>query len=265
MTKHEKFLLQLQKNMEGGAVQPDELIEVIKVVLTVVKEANSVLESKIQELDLVSKDKASTIMKKVSEVELYMKSLDKTADIGEVLKNTQLLSQELALVKSQIPTIDISPLEEKINTSIIELEKKIPSLPKELTGEDIVRKINDLPTDDESYLINPEHIKDLKKLFETWARNLGLGRTVVVGSSVGGGGRSVRSYDIYSQLDGVTKTFTLPAVYRIISVHSSSFPYSFRETVDYTWTPTSITFTSEINAASTLAAGQTITIIYSEA
>ena len=89
--------------------------------------------------------------------------------------------------------------------------------------------------------------------------------TVFVGGS-SSGGRIVKSYDLSSQLNGVTKTFSLPAFWRIISVHSSSFPNAFRETVDYTYDASvySITFTSEITADTTLATGQTITIIYSE-
>ena len=80
------------------------------------------------------------------------------------------------------------------------------------------------------------------------------------------GGRTVLSYDIYDQLDGSTKTFTLPAFWRVISVHSSSFPNAFRATTDYTTDASAmtITFTSEINAATTLATGQTVTIVYSQ-
>jgi hypothetical protein len=82
---------------------------------------------------------------------------------------------------------------------------------------------------------------------------------------VGGSGQhNVIAYDLSSQLNGVLKTFNLPALWRVISVHSTSFPYSFRESVDYTWTLTSITFTSEINEQTTLASGQTLTLIYSE-
>jgi hypothetical protein len=87
--------------------------------------------------------------------------------------------------------------------------------------------------------------------------------TVYVGGS--GGGRIVKAYDLSSQLNGVLKTFNLPALWRVISVHASSFPFNLRETVDYTWTPQSITFTSAISVNSTLASGQTLTVIYAEA
>lgn len=72
------------------------------------------------------------------------------------------------------------------------------------------------------------------------------------------------TYDLSDQLDGATKTFVLPAFWRIISVQSTSTPVVFRPTVDYTdnaATP-SLTFTDEIDAATTLAAGQTVLVIY---
>lgn len=88
----------------------------------------------------------------------------------------------------------------------------------------------------------------------------------VIAPSGGVMGRDlVRANDISAQLNGVTKTFNTPGMWRVISINLSSFPNTLRETVDYTWTPTSITFTSQIDAASTLAAGQTCVIIYMSA
>lgn len=83
---------------------------------------------------------------------------------------------------------------------------------------------------------------------------------------MGGGitGRDLfKDYDLSGQLDGVTKTFNIPAVWNIISVSLSSFPHALRKTVDFTYTQTTITFTSQIDAATSLATGQTcvLTII----
>lgn len=75
----------------------------------------------------------------------------------------------------------------------------------------------------------------------------------------------VKVYDISPLLDGVTKTFTIPSNNRVISVHASSSPYSaFRPTVDFTYTNSSITFTSEIEATTVLSSGQSILIEYAE-
>ncbi len=63
--------------------------------------------------------------------------------------------------------------------------------------------------------------------------------------------------DLSPQLDGITSTFQIHAVYNIISVHLSSFPHALRKNIDFTYTPTTITFTAQIDPATALAAGQT--------
>ena len=80
-----------------------------------------------------------------------------------------------------------------------------------------------------------------------------------------GTGNATKYYDLSSQLNGVLKTFTIPSNLRVIDVRSSSTPIAFRQTTDYTYTSTSITFTDEISASTTLATGQTLYIIYAEA
>ena len=72
-----------------------------------------------------------------------------------------------------------------------------------------------------------------------------------------GGKDFITDIDISADLDGSTKTFDIQAVYNIISVSLSSYPYgSLRKGIDFTYTNTSITFGDSINAATQLAAGQ---------
>lgn len=139
----------------------------------------------------------------------------------------------------------------------------LPSIEKSLGkyGKAIKEALESLKGDDR---LSIDAIKDLREELDKIKRK----PSAVIGSwSSAGGGKIVKSYDLTTVLNGVTKSFSLPAFYRVISVHASSFPYSFRENVDYTTdsNATTITFTSEIEATSTLASGQTITIIYSEA
>lgn len=88
-------------------------------------------------------------------------------------------------------------------------------------------------------------------------------RGVYVGGGNTGGGNVVRAYDLSASLDGNTRTFALPAFWRIISVHLSSFPNILRPTTDYTsdGNNMTLTLTSEIPDAS-LASGQTLIVIY---
>lgn len=205
----------------------------------------------------------------IKDIELSLKTLVTNSEQNSLRKNQELsqtLTREIERVLKLIATLPDLPILEK---KIEEVEEKI--LPEE-TPEEIREKLESLKEEDR---LPKEAVKgiediedDIKRIeeeIEKLKRNKGGGTVYVSGSS--GGGRIVKSYDIFSQLNGVLKTFTLPAFYRIISVHASSFPWTFRETVDYTTDPSAmtITFTSEITAGSTLATGQTVTVVYSEA
>lgn len=74
----------------------------------------------------------------------------------------------------------------------------------------------------------------------------------------------VKAYDLSASLNGVLTTFNIPAAWRVIDIKLSSLPV-LRETTDWTWTPQSVTFTSQIQASTDLAAGQTCIVIYAEA
>ncbi len=124
--------------------------------------------------------------------------------------------------------------------------------------DDILKKLKDKLSIKSISKLEDE-LKDIRKTIS--------GNSLFAGaSSTAGGGRIVKSYDISASLDGSTKTFSLPAFWRIISVEGSSFPFSYRETTDWTSNADTmkITFTGEIDASSSLSAGQTVTVIYSE-
>lgn|SRR3990167_2896223 len=72
-------------------------------------------------------------------------------------------------------------------------------------------------------------------------------------------------YDLSDSLDGVTKTFVLPAFWNVIGVFGTSSPTVFRPTIDYTLSGVEITFTDQIDATTVLASGQTVIIQYEEA
>lgn len=134
--------------------------------------------------------------------------------------------------------------------------KEIPPVVLD-TGEQIVNKINDLSTDDDNLKIDVSHIKGIEKLIPKQQTIIGGG---IVGRDI------VKDIDLSDQLDGVTKTFNTQAMWNVISVALSSYPYgALRKGIDFTHTPTSITFTDTIDASTQLAAGQQciLTIIQS--
>ena len=145
--------------------------------------------------------------------------------------------------------------EEKIIKSIERLEKKIPKIPDPLTASQIADELESLNGAErlkiEAIHELREELDELKKMIK---------KVQTSGGGIGGGmiGRDfIKDVDISSQLNGVLKTFNIPAVWNVISVHMSSFPHALRKNTDFTYTGTTITFTSEIDAASSLAAGQT--------
>ena len=199
---------------------------------------------------------------------------NKVETIGSVVKdtNSKEIKKLISAVEAKIPTIPEMPdmeagmlaMHEQMTTMheqmMVEFSKEIEKL-----GEPIRNALELFKEEDDKLKIDAighlrEELDELKKIQQK-------GGTVFGGGGGGSGGRITKDYDISSQLNGVLKTFSLPAFYRVISVEFSSAPFSSRRTVDWTTDASAmtITFTSEITASSTLAAGQTVTIIYSEA
>ncbi len=120
------------------------------------------------------------------------------------------------------------------------------------TPEEIARKVNSLRE-----IIEMSSIKGLEGTVKTIMRAIRER-----GGSTKGSGDIVHLYDLSSSLDGATKIFTIPSHRKIVLVTSSSVPFFFRPTTDYTDTSTTITFTSVVDAPSMLAAGQSLGIQY---
>ena len=146
---------------------------------------------------------------------------------------------------------------------IEEIKKQLPPPflpPPPLTGDETIEIIN---SDDTEKKIKKEKIEGLEEI-ERLARQ--KGNTIIGGGS--GGGHIVKTHDLSASLDGSTKTFSLPAFWRVLLVLSASFPYgAARETVDWTQDAANsqISFTTEIDAATTLQSGQALLILYAEA
>lgn len=153
----------------------------------------------------------------------------------KMLEEVKSKYAEFNRMLDEFKNVESSSRKKDVSMAIETLRKEI-ALSKDGT---LGKRISDLE----------EEIKRLKKQ-----------KTVVSG---GGGivGRDiVKNYDLSPYLDGSTKTFNIPAVWSIVSVACSSFPNILRPTIDYTYTPQTITFTSEIDASTTLAEGQTVII-----
>jgi len=170
--------------------------------------------------------------------------------------------QEIAS-KIRVPVVEkvIEKTEVIKEQPIEKIVKETIEVAKYEEAEKIVDKINTLPEEPDKQ-IDIKHIKGWKKLIEEM---IGKSKTVFVGGAGTGGGRIVKVYDFSDQLNGVLKTFTLPAFWRIIDVQIGTIP-PLRPNVDYTANANAmtITFTDEIDPSVYLQSGLSAICIYSE-
>lgn len=123
----------------------------------------------------------------------------------------------------------------------------------------VARHLRDiLETLEEGEKLSISAIENLREELDALKRRSSGGTSVTRG-------KEVKIYDLSDQLDGVTKTFNLPAFYRVFDVKLWSAP-ALRPTTDYTTNGSDfrLTFTDEIPADTLLAAGQTCLVLYQE-
>ncbi len=148
-------------------------------------------------------------------------------------------------------------VEERLTPLIPKIEDIESDLPK--LGPEIRNALELLKGEER---LDKSAIRGLTEWFKKFEDRLVYQEQRVVGrgggSVTGEGARMlVKDIDLSASLDGLTTTFNLQAIYSIISVDLSSYPYgSLRKNIDYTYTDTSITFTSNIDPVTQLSAGQ---------
>ena len=172
----------------------------------------------------------------------------------EIKKEIAVEAATLAMMDIQVPVVD--KIIEK--TEVIKEQPIVTQEIKEVAiaerAEAIRDKLESLKDDER---LDKSAIKGLDEILNEFRGLIsGLNKNKTFGGGIVGRDL-IKDIDISSQLDGVTKTFNIPAVWNIVSVDLSSFPHALRKNVDFTYTTTSITFTNEINAGSSLAQGQT--------
>ncbi len=226
------------------------VVDLEEKVLTMIKQVDEAIDSveKIieEKMPIAGRD-YFTYEDKVALYEELKNALGKLKPDEQLIHNRLL--QELKKFKPE-------------KTIIRKVIKEVPLVTNEIKevalyekAEVIRDKLESLP-DGEKLKIEAvenlrEELDDLKKI-RSVGRSFGGVSPAAVKSSI-------TNIDISSQLNGVLKTFSLgQSVHSIMGVHGSAFPFIFRPTVDYTNTGNTITFTSEIEAETTLATGQTI-------
>lgn len=225
----------------------DELKTLVQLLIKSVGEAKTSLAQTVAQHKGQMTDEAR---KAVAQLDATIDRIEAmfSAHKREVLSTVSETRQQLRTeIKGLGIQLDDLP---RLEALIREIEAKIPP---ELLGEDFRNGLEALQDDDR---LDKSAIKGLDEI----EKDISELKKRPTGGGGGGGitGRDLfKDIDLSSQLDGITTTFNIPVVWNIISVDLSSFPYgSLRKGVDYTFTPTSITFTSQIDPATQLAAGQ---------
>lgn len=260
--------------LDKDRVTTSDFKEIIDVLVQFAKEGRDLTEQemiKVQNAcDRLMSDMEQEHNQHMKEMKAEMQSL-KTSLFDKVdtkLSTLDTLKTKLvSTIDEKLGTVkNGEDGEDGISPDPIEVASMVlAEMPDPLDIEDVRNGLEVLP-DGEKLEINA--IQDLPKRLDELENKIkrvsNRGNAVI--SSGGVGGRIVKIHDLSDSLNGSTKTFSLPAFWRVLSVHTSSFPNILRPTIDYTVDGTlmQITFTSEIDASTTLATGQTVIIQYAE-
>lgn len=255
-------MLDLFRGMLDDHLGKEEFIKAFKQVIDHVKAADDKTTTAVQAIAEALQSRHDEMMGENSAGFEAHKS-DAIALIGsELTRFESLLDSKVQPLADWIASY--KPLDEE---ALIRRAVAAVQMPEEKEillddGEEIRNKLEVLDGDER---LKIEAIKDLREELDKLKKEMKgyNSNSVGIGST---GGKIVKVYDLSASLDGVLKTFALPTFWRVLTVDLSSFPNTLRPTTDYTTDATAmtITFTDEVDAASTLATGQTCIITYSE-
>lgn len=222
------LLLEFKKDNESlNTETKKEVDNLINKVEKIINSYQSKLESELQNIKLEFDSKTTKLISDCVNLIAECKAcMPKDGEPGKDADEEKIVEDVLAKIK--LPEYEKFILDGK--------------------GGQIVDEINALDLSEENK-IDAKHIKNLPK-----STNSGNMAFVNRGQ--------VLVQDLSPQLDGVTKTFLLPLFRNVVMVTSTSFPFTFRPTIDYTVSGSNITFTSEVVASTTLQSGQTLLVLY---
>lgn len=222
-----------------------EVADLIAQIIQAVQEVKTYLEKQAQEnkLDLnrvVNRsfeeaiqrlDEFNEELKK--KAELVLENVQKNAKI-DIDTITKGLYKELKVLKDLIPPpADFTNVLNKIS----EIEKRIPTLPDEITGERVIEKINE-----SEGKIMRERVEGLEEELKA-LRDLPRGKVGMRKVPI------IKRVNLTSQIDGATKDFTLPRdTVEVLGVWGTQFPINFDPGVDWTFAGNTLTLASHITA-----------------
>lgn len=268
LSKLERALAFLREANKDYATTGD-VAKVFRAVIDFFRKRDADFDKKFEDQTAATEKTASSVDQLRRDFTTKTAALDKSVARVEKEASDELASS-FSLLETRIDDLENEPDDNSyvsyVDTALSRLAsdlKRLISAPE--TPESIRNKLESLIGPSrlkiEAIFDLQEQLDELRKLIE--AKPSSGGATTVIAYTRG----AVKAYDLSDQLDGSTKTFKLPAFWRVISVLSTSTPgAAFRPGIDYNTDADdmSITFTDQIDAGSTLAAGQSLLITYAE-
>jgi hypothetical protein len=249
----QKQLVQFLKTVQEG-ISKKEFITAFTMLKNYTEDIKqNVDETLAKAVKNIYEEKESELEEMEEEMETMCKDMDSKHE-KHATYIMELLNKAIKKIEDSIPEeVDLKPLENKIDDSIAQLRSEIPTIPKiptPDTGEQIVDKINALPTDEDSLKIDKEHIKGLTDEIKELRRLISASG----GKRIMSGPRRdvITKYSLTSQCNGVTKAFTLPMdTMDVLGVFGTQFPVQYDASGDWTFSGRTLTLGSSVGAPET--------------
>lgn len=252
--KQAKKLAKLLSAMDEGSMTTEDFLKHFDSVLTVVE---SIKATNLKEFDAIH-----------GAIELLKKQLidDNASDLSTIKQQVKdALAGQTAQITSKLQSIDaaVAALQDGEKGETGDIGPMGPAGPAGSPdmAEDIRNKLELLQGDERLDISAIKGLEEYDKRMKVLEERPNIG-----GWSTASGGKIMKYYDLTPLLDGSTKTFSLPAFWRVINIQCSSSPSTMRENVDYTvnGSLSQITFAASVDATTTLATGTTLIVLYAE-
>ena len=257
--------------LTASALSKEEFLDGFRQVIQIIKDLKGDNKSEILQINRRYDDIVSKIQSSYSE---DMASVKKQAlDYCQAEMDKTIASHEGRMKQCEYKCNETAKeMPAQIDKKVKEMAKNeiLPLIPTEEDTKSVISKsgveirdaLEALPSGDKLEINAIQNLRDeLDRLERQISKNKGVSGGGTTGS------HNVRGYHIpLSQLNGVTKSFTVPGFWEITSIVGSSFPFTFMKNVDFTSdaSASTVTFTSTIDAGVSLLSDVTITILYLE-
>ena len=244
-------------NIVNEGLSRKDFEESFKSLISFVKEIKSKNKEELDYIKQLTNDSLSHLEQKTDSDSV--KAKDEVMKKIENFMNKMYLEHEAMMSMCEKKMEEVRDGEDGKDADEEVIVEQVLALIPEETSVTLRDKLESIDDEDEKL-----DMKAIKGLLEELQKLRKIkGGMLVAGSS--GGGKIVKIYDLSSQLNGVLTTFSLPSFWRVIDVKLTSIPV-LRPTTDYTVDGTlkTISFTSQVDTATQLSAGQSLLVIYSE-